>query len=84
MVTAGGVIPLQTEITKPEVSPVPIWRCKNTECKAWVRDELVSSGPQPGCPLCSGPMIRGMKHLPKLVKKHKAPKKQTAENAWVH
>lgn len=60
---------LQTDIIKPEVAPVPVWRCRNSECKAWVREELASP-PSPNCPLCKGTMIRGIKHLPQLVKKH--------------
>lgn len=64
---------LQEETNKPELSPVAIWRCKNMECKAWIREELASST-TPSCPLCVGEMVKGMKHLPKLVKKHKAQK----------
>jgi hypothetical protein len=76
---------LQTEeAQKPELSPVPIWRCQSKECKAWIRDELNASDSNPDCPLCRGNMIRGIKHLPKLVKKHQSPKKKPAENAWLH
>ncbi|MDF2961994.1 MAG: hypothetical protein K0S39_3729 [Paenibacillus sp.] len=83
-VTTGGVVPLQTDAPKPEVFPVPVWRCRNKECKAWVREELTSS-PTPGCPLCNEAMIRSIKHLPKLVKKHKAAiKKKSDEPSWVH
>lgn len=64
---------------KPETSPVPIWRCKNTECKAWVREELAASN-SPECPLCKGVMIRSVKHLPKLVKK--TPRKKKKEDPW--
>jgi hypothetical protein len=66
---------LQRDMTEPELTPVPIWRCKNSECKAWLREEMAST-PSPGCPLCNGTMIRGMKHLPKLVNRHIAKKKQ--------
>lgn len=66
---------------KPELIPVPIWRCKNKECKSWVRAELASSA-NPECPICKGPMGRSMKHLPKLVKKHKAPRKKKEESMW--
>lgn len=62
---------------KPELAPVPIWRCTNSECKTWMRDELVDSEAKPVCPLCKGSMIRGMKHFPKLVTKHKAPRKSS-------
>lgn len=65
---------------KPETSPVPIWRCKRGECKAWVREELASSD-QPDCPICKGPMIRSIKHLPKLVKKTPR-KKKNEEPSW--
>lgn len=63
---------------KPNLIPVPIWRCKDKECKAFIREELASS-PSPECPLCKGPMIRSLKHLPELVKKYKAPKKEKTE-----
>ncbi|HUC93924.1 MAG TPA: cold-inducible protein YdjO-related protein [Paenibacillus sp.] len=59
---------------KPELHPVAIWRCKDKACKAWVRQELADSD-SPGCPICGGVMGRSMRHLPKLVKKHKAPPK---------
>ncbi|MDD9266571.1 cold-inducible protein YdjO-related protein [Paenibacillus sp. GCM10023248] len=65
---AGGVTVLDAEVTKPDLSPVPIWRCKNNECKAWMREELAAS-PSPECPLCKGGMLKSIKHLPKLVKK---------------
>ncbi|HZG57662.1 cold-inducible protein YdjO-related protein [Paenibacillus sp.] len=105
-----------TDIAKPELAPVPIWRCKSPDCKAWMRDELIApekpkrgakakgaarGAPKsaaapvatggapapsaaPSCPLCQGAMIRGMKHLPKLVKKAKSPKKPPEEQAWLH
>ncbi len=62
--------------TRPQedVTPVPIWRCRNSDCKAWLREEMASSA-SPECPLCKGTMIRGMKHLPKLVKKIKSSRK---------
>jgi len=66
------------ESAKPELSPVPIWRCRNAECKAWIREELASS-PSPECPMCKGAMVRGIKHLPKLIKKHKSVRRSKAE-----
>jgi hypothetical protein len=72
---------MQTEAPKPEVTPVPVWRCRDNECKAWIREELTSS-PNPDCPLCKGTMIRSIKHLPKLVKKHKSVKKKDS-NDWL-
>ena len=102
-----GVSPVQeTDGMKPELAPVPIWRCRSAECKAWVRDELVAEPPpkrtrakkgakaaepapvvraaavEPTCPLCKGPMLRGMKHLPKLVTKAKAAPKP--KDPWLH
>lgn len=65
---------MSTDTIKPELSAVPIFRCVNQECKVWVREELATSD-APECPMCKGSMIRGIKHLPKLVKKHKAAKK---------
>lgn len=68
---------------KPDLAPVPIWRCRNKECKAWVREEMAESE-SPSCPLCSTEMIRSIKHLPKLVKKAKASKKKTdAAQEWL-
>lgn len=67
---------------KPDLQPVPIWRCKDKACKAWIRDEL-STSESPACPICSGPMGRSMKHLPKLVKKIKSPKKPKNETPWI-
>jgi hypothetical protein len=69
---------LQIDEMKPAVSPVPVWRCRDKECKAWVREELAASA-KPDCPLCHGAMIRSIKHLPKLVKKMQAVKKKTNE-----
>jgi hypothetical protein len=65
---------------KPKLSPVPVWRCKNSDCKAWVREEL-ARGPSPSCPLCNGSMMRSMKHLPELVKKYKKEKKDASETS---
>ena len=65
---------METEAKQPETTPVPIWRCRNSTCKAWVREELAASD-SPECPICKGPMVRSIKHLPKLVYKHKGRKK---------
>lgn len=65
---------MPTESDKPDLIPVIIYRCKNQECKAWVREEMAESS-EPECPLCKGTMIRSIKHLPKLMKKYKAAKK---------
>lgn len=69
---------MNTDTIKPELSAVPIFRCVNKECKVWVREELAASD-EPECPMCKGKMIRGIKHLPKLVKKHKAGPKPPAD-----
>jgi hypothetical protein len=53
---------------KQAVKPVPIWRCKEQSCKAWIRTEMADAD-SPACPICKGAMIRSMKHLPKLVNK---------------
>jgi len=71
---------MEQEMMKPETAPVPIWRCRNAECKAWVREELAETA-KPDCPLCRGEMVRSIKHLPKLVKKHKAAKKKPTDEA---
>ncbi|MBD3918479.1 hypothetical protein H8B09_06910 [Paenibacillus sp. PR3] len=61
--------------SKPELIPTKIYKCKNPECKAWVREEFGSEG-QP-CPMCKGPMMRSMRHLPKVQNKIKRqPKKK--------
>ena len=58
-----------------KLTPVEVWRCKSPECKAWIRNEL-TAGPNPACPLCKGPMIRSIKHLPELINKVKRQKKE--------
>ncbi|MHA7963294.1 cold-inducible protein YdjO-related protein [Paenibacillus sp. CAU 1782] len=57
--------------TKSDLKPTKIWKCKNRECKAWVRDEFAATEQQ--CPLCKGPMHRSMRHLPPVQNK---PKRQ--------
>ena len=39
-----------TEEQKPEVEQIEIWKCKETDCKAWVRKEFVTEA-LPTCPL---------------------------------
>ncbi|MBD0381394.1 cold-inducible protein YdjO-related protein [Paenibacillus sedimenti] len=53
---------------KPEVEQVEIWKCKEAECKAWVRKEFVTEA-LPNCPLCKNPMIRSYRHVPITAKK---------------
>ncbi|WP_281889149.1 cold-inducible protein YdjO-related protein [Paenibacillus sp. YYML68] len=60
---------------KPELKPTVIWRCKDAECKAWVREEFAPD-PYPPCPLCKGPTLRSFKHLPAMPKKAKRGKKK--------
>ncbi|QAY68302.1 hypothetical protein ET464_01935 [Paenibacillus protaetiae] len=58
--------------------PTKIWRCKNQDCKAWIRDEFISTDPL--CPMCKGPMGRSMRHLPAVQNKVKAqPRKPKSE-----
>lgn len=61
------------EDSNSKMTIVKILKCKNPECKAWVREEFASPGQT--CPMCSGPMLRTMKHLPPLVKKIKSAKR---------
>ncbi|MGO4375318.1 cold-inducible protein YdjO-related protein [Paenibacillus sp. YIM B09110] len=55
---------------KPKLKPTKIWKCKNSDCKAWVRDEFASATEQ-ACPICKGPMLRSMRHLPAVQNKAK-------------
>lgn len=64
------------EQEKPATTPVPVWRCKGENCNAWIREEMAPDG-RPLCPLCQSPMIRSIKHLPKLMKK--MPRKKKTE-----
>ncbi|WNR43315.1 cold-inducible protein YdjO-related protein [Paenibacillus roseipurpureus] len=57
-----------TEEQKPEVEQIEIWKCKGTECKAWVRKEFVTEA-VPTCPLCKNAMVRSYKHVPVTAKK---------------
>lgn len=59
-----------------ELKPTKILKCKNADCKAWVREEFAQADQT--CPICKGPMLRSMRHLPpvqnKAVKAAKKPK----------
>ncbi|TBL70724.1 cold-inducible protein YdjO-related protein [Paenibacillus thalictri] len=61
---------ITTEEQSHEMKHVQIWKCKEPECKAWVREEFVTEE-NPSCPLCKGQMIRSYKHLPETPKKGK-------------
>ncbi|TYP79581.1 cold-inducible protein YdjO-related protein [Paenibacillus methanolicus] len=64
------------EQDKPKLVPTKIYKCKDAECKAWVREELAAA--EPVCPICKGPMHRSIRHLPALqnkIKKQKPVKK---------
>ncbi|MFB9328996.1 cold-inducible protein YdjO-related protein [Paenibacillus aurantiacus] len=64
------------EQDKPKLVPTKIYKCKDAECKAWVREELATA--EPTCPICKGPMHRSIRHLPALqnkIKKKKPVKK---------
>ncbi|MCZ8519147.1 MULTISPECIES: cold-inducible protein YdjO-related protein [Paenibacillus] len=65
---------VQQEETKPELKPTVIWKCKNADCKAWVREEFAAAE-YPECPICKGPTIRSYKHLPAVAKAKKPRKK---------
>ncbi|GMK45986.1 MULTISPECIES: cold-inducible protein YdjO-related protein [Paenibacillus] len=66
------------DITKPKLIPTKILKCKNPDCKAWIRDEMAAE--EQLCPMCKGPMGRSMKHLPALQKKAKPkPRKPKSE-----
>ncbi|WP_168122625.1 cold-inducible protein YdjO-related protein [Paenibacillus sp. HB172176] len=63
---------------KPALKPTKILRCKNPECKAWIRDIFTDKEQlEQTCPICKGPMLRSMKHLPPVQNKIKrAPRKK--------
>ncbi|MFD1956700.1 cold-inducible protein YdjO-related protein [Paenibacillus thailandensis] len=66
------------EDTPVKLIATKIWRCKNQECKAWVRDEFSSDNPS--CPMCKGPMGRSIRHLPAVQNKVKSkPRKPKQE-----
>ena len=67
-----------SEDNKPELKPTKILKCRNKECKVWVRDEFAEA--EQSCPICKGPMIRSIKHLAPVVNKIKRqPRKKKDE-----
>ncbi|WP_028610729.1 cold-inducible protein YdjO-related protein [Paenibacillus harenae] len=63
---------------KPKLKPTKIFKCKNQDCKAWVRDEFADA--EQSCPICKGPMLRSMRHLPAVQNKAKPqPRKPLSE-----
>ncbi|ASS65571.1 MULTISPECIES: cold-inducible protein YdjO-related protein [Paenibacillus] len=66
-----------SEDTKPELIPTKIWKCRNADCKAWVRDEFAAESQL--CPMCKGPMLRSMRHLPAVQNKIKRKPKPKDE-----
>lgn len=67
-----------SEDEKPKLTPTKILKCRNPECKAWVRDEFTVADMV--CPLCKGPMIRSIKHLAPVQNKIKRqPRKKKDE-----
>ncbi|URN93877.1 MAG: hypothetical protein NAG76_18925 [Candidatus Pristimantibacillus lignocellulolyticus] len=58
---------MSTTNTTSELKPTKILKCKNAECKAWVREEFAQEDQT--CPICKGPMMRSMRHLPAVQKK---------------
>ncbi|WP_424768925.1 cold-inducible protein YdjO-related protein [Paenibacillus sp. sgz302251] len=68
-----------TEDEKPKLIPTKIFKCKNPDCKVWVRDEFAAASEQ-SCPICKGPMLRSMRHLPAVQNKPKRqPRKPKSE-----
>lgn len=66
------------EEEKPQLMPTKILKCRNADCKAWVREEFAVADQV--CPLCKGPMIRSIKHLAKVQNKVKPkPRKPKSE-----
>ncbi|GKU79223.1 cold-inducible protein YdjO-related protein [Paenibacillus sp. L3-i20] len=64
--------------TPVNLKPTKIWKCKNADCKAWVRDEFSTT--EQLCPICKGPMLRSMRHLPPVQNKVKSqPRKPKSE-----
>ncbi|MBD2869759.1 cold-inducible protein YdjO-related protein [Paenibacillus arenilitoris] len=67
-----------TEDEKQKLIPTKIFKCKNPECKAWVRDEFAAG--EQACPICKGPMLRSMRHLPPVQNKAKSqPRKPKSD-----
>ncbi|TVX93698.1 cold-inducible protein YdjO-related protein [Paenibacillus agilis] len=67
-----------SEDIKPVLTPTKILKCRNAECKVWVRDEFAST--EQTCPICKGPMIKSIKHLPAVQNKIKRqPRKPKSE-----
>ncbi|UHA73157.1 cold-inducible protein YdjO-related protein [Paenibacillus sp. 481] len=65
--------------TPPKLLLTKILKCKNADCKVWIRDEFVGEE-QSNCPMCKGPMLRSMKHLPAVQNKVKPqPRKPKSE-----
>ncbi|MBD2844153.1 hypothetical protein IDH44_03050 [Paenibacillus sp. IB182496] len=65
------------EPAKPELEPTKIFKCRDAACRAWVREEFATE--QQVCPICGGPMLRSIRHLPAIPgvkKKRKAPVKR--------
>ncbi|BBH20754.1 hypothetical protein Back11_20990 [Paenibacillus baekrokdamisoli] len=64
--------------TKPVLKLTKIWKCRNADCKAWVREEFAVE--QQACPICKGPMLRSMRHLPAVQNKIKSqPRKPKSD-----
>jgi len=61
---------------KPQLEATPIYRCKDPGCKAWVREEFLPG--DKACPLCKGPMLKSIKHLPPSGKPKKKAKRPAA------
>ncbi|ALS22955.1 MULTISPECIES: cold-inducible protein YdjO-related protein [Paenibacillus] len=57
-----------SEAQTQEMKEIQIWKCKDSECNAWIRDEFVTEA-APSCPLCSSMMEQSKKQVPLAVKK---------------
>lgn len=67
MIMQGGNR-LETPTLAEQKQELRIWKCEDTNCNAWVREEFVHEE-SPGCPLCKSPMVQSYKLVPLAVKK---------------
>ncbi|MED4601600.1 cold-inducible protein YdjO-related protein [Paenibacillus validus] len=59
---------METPTLAEQKQELRIWKCEDTNCNAWVREEFVHEE-SPGCPLCKSPMVQSYKLVPLAVKK---------------
>ncbi|WP_274362426.1 cold-inducible protein YdjO-related protein [Paenibacillus thermotolerans] len=70
---------LPPEQTKPKLVLTKIWGCKDASCKAWVRDEFADDEAVSACPICKGPVVRSLKHLPEVKTPARRKKAKSTE-----